>query len=186
MLWIAFYYPCWISRFLFWLFISNDKPVWWTVKTLVWAGRRGLTGGPLHYASPQDVDVDVVDGLASVRPVVDYDPVAARQSRILSALLCNYHHVAQQLRDRGRINEWQLCVYKHVPGLQCLVVSLVTDKSAKVGSNNCTRAGTNNHPYLGIAILRFGQLNNWLFWDNEDVSGSLGRNIREGHTLKYK
>lgn len=68
-------------------------------------GRRRLTGGPTHAASTEDVDMDVVDRLTSVRSVIDDNPVAFRQARLLSTLLRNYHQVAQQLRDGQRMNE---------------------------------------------------------------------------------
>lgn len=65
-------------------------------------GRRKLAGGPPHYASTQDVDVNVVDRLASIRSVIDDDPVAFSQASLLSTLLCNNHQVTQQLRKRER------------------------------------------------------------------------------------
>lgn len=43
-----------------------------------------------------------------------------------------------------------------------------------------------SYTYCSITVLRFGQLNNWLFGDDEDVSGSLRGNIIEGYTLRYK
>lgn len=70
---------------------------------MVGAGSCVLAGGPLHLASSQDVDVDVVDRLAAVWPVVDDDPIAFSKTCVLSTLFGNYHHVAQQLRDRERI-----------------------------------------------------------------------------------
>lgn len=73
----------------------------------VCAGRWRLAGGPLHYASTQDVDVDVVDRLASIRSIIDDDPVAFSQASLLSNLLRNYHQVAQQLVDRERMNQLQ-------------------------------------------------------------------------------
>lgn len=63
-------------------------------------GRPTLAGGPVHRASSQDVDVDVVDRLASIRSIIHDNPVAFSQARVLSTLLCNYHQVAQQLRER--------------------------------------------------------------------------------------
>lgn len=59
-----------------------------------------LTGGPAHTASTKDMDVDVVDGLASIWSIVDDESVSFSQACILSALFCNEHHVAQQLRGR--------------------------------------------------------------------------------------
>lgn len=37
-----------------------------------------------------------------------------------------------------------------------------------------------------IFFLCFGQLSNWLFWDNKDVSWGLRSNIGEGNTLEKK
>lgn len=54
-----------------------------------------LAGGPLHPASSQDVDVDVVDRLASIGSIVDDDPVTFSKTCLLSTLFGNYHQVAQ-------------------------------------------------------------------------------------------
>lgn len=58
-----------------------------------------LAGGPLQAATTQDVDVQVVDGLASVRPVIDHNPVAIGQTCVFGELPCRHHQVAQQLVD---------------------------------------------------------------------------------------
>lgn len=62
--------------------VTNDD---WMVR----AERRRLAGRPTHLASTQDVDVDMVDRLASVLSVIDDNPVAFRQTRVFGALLCN-------------------------------------------------------------------------------------------------
>lgn len=79
--------------------------MWHTDGTML-LGHKRLAGGPLHPAATQDVDVDVVDWLASVCPVVDDNPVAFGQARCLSTLLSNYQQVAQQLGDREINKEW--------------------------------------------------------------------------------
>lgn len=56
-----------------------------------------LAGGPAQLASAHHVDVDVVDGLATVGPVVQDQPVALGQADLLGTLLGHYHHVAQEL-----------------------------------------------------------------------------------------
>lgn len=66
---------------------------------MVGAGSWALARGPPHTAPTENVDVDVVHRLASVRPIIDDDPVAFGQAGILSTLLCNNQHVAQQLTD---------------------------------------------------------------------------------------
>lgn len=66
-------------------------------------GGGGLARGPLHPASTQDVDVDVVDRLASIWPIVNDDPVAFFQARIFSTFFCDDHQVAQQLRHRENL-----------------------------------------------------------------------------------
>lgn len=58
-----------------------------------------LAGGPLHLASTQDVDVQVVDRLASIWSIIDDDPVASVQAFFLSTCFCNHDQVAQQLVD---------------------------------------------------------------------------------------
>lgn len=74
--------------------------------------RCSLAGGPPHCASTQDMEMDVVDRLTSVLSIVDDNPVAFGQARLLSTLLCDYHQVAQQLRDE-RENWWLTLRWKH-------------------------------------------------------------------------
>lgn len=62
-------------------------------------GGTGSARWPPQWAPPQDVDVEVVDGLASIWSVIDDNPVALRQTRLLSTFPCNYQQVAQQLKD---------------------------------------------------------------------------------------
>lgn len=66
---------------------------------MVGAGSGALARRPPHTAPTENVDVDVVHRLASVRPIVDDNPVAFGKAGILSTLLCNNQHVAQQLRE---------------------------------------------------------------------------------------
>lgn len=61
--------------------------------------RRELAGGPSQAATSQDVDVQVVDRLASIWSIVDYNPVAIGQTRVFGNFLCRHHQVAQQLVD---------------------------------------------------------------------------------------
>lgn len=60
-------------------------------------GRKRLARGPLHPTTTQDMDVDVVHRLAAISPVVDDNPVAVGQLRLLSTLLGNDQQVTQQL-----------------------------------------------------------------------------------------
>lgn len=56
---------------------------------MVCAERLWLAGRPTHLASTQDVDVDVVDRLASVLSIVYDNSVAFGQTRVFGAFLCN-------------------------------------------------------------------------------------------------
>lgn len=51
------------------------------------------------------MDVDVVDGLASIWTIIDDDPVAFRQAGLLGTLPRNYHQVAQQLKENSKRKE---------------------------------------------------------------------------------
>lgn len=56
--------------------------------------------GPTHLTPTQNVEMDVVDRLASVLSVIDHDPEAVAQAGILGTFLCNQHQVAQQLEEK--------------------------------------------------------------------------------------
>lgn len=64
---------------------------------MVRGGRQELAGWPRHGAPSQDVDVEMVDRLASIRSIVHHDPVAIIQTLVLGDFPCYQHQVAQQL-----------------------------------------------------------------------------------------
>lgn len=73
----------------------------------MWTGRcRQLARGPSQAAAAQDVDVQVVDGLASIWSIVDNNPVAIGQTRIFGYFPGRHHQVAQQLVDKEHKRIW--------------------------------------------------------------------------------
>lgn len=72
------------------------------LRTWIWtgwleAGPQELAGWPSHGAPSQDVDVEMVDRLASIRSIVHHDPVAISQTLVFGDFLRYQHQVAQQL-----------------------------------------------------------------------------------------
>lgn len=76
----------------------------WTVR------HRQLARGPCQAAAAQDVDVQMVDRLASIRSIVDHNPVAISQTCIFGYFPGRHHQVAQQLVDKEqkRITLWNV------------------------------------------------------------------------------
>lgn len=64
---------------------------------MVRSGTEELAGWPSHGAPSQDVDVEMVDRLASILSIVHHDPVAFSQTLVFGDFLCYQHQVAQQL-----------------------------------------------------------------------------------------
>lgn len=60
--------------------------------------RLSLAWGPAHLASAQHMDVDVVDRLASVGPLVHHQTVAFGKAHLVGTLLGHDHQVTQQLQ----------------------------------------------------------------------------------------
>lgn len=81
-----------------------------------------LARWPPQRAPTQDMDVDVVDGLASIWSVIDDNPVALRQAGLFSTFPCNYQQVAQQLKYTEFMDvKMCTCIHKHkhtTPGLK--------------------------------------------------------------------
>ena len=61
-----------------------------------------LTWRPSHLATPHDMDVQVVDRLTPILPVVDDDPVSLGQTELFRLLPHHLHQMTQQLKHHKK------------------------------------------------------------------------------------
>lgn len=77
---------------------------------LGWATSRTgrLAWGPAHLTTPHDVDVDVVDRLAPVGPLVHHQPVALAEALLFGTVFGHDHQMTQELKqEKGGIQREQ-------------------------------------------------------------------------------
>lgn len=129
----------------------------------MWAVRcRQLARGPSQAAAAQDVDVQVVDGLASIRSIVDHNPVAISQTCSFGYFLGRHHQVAQQLVEK----EHRLIKMWNAFNLWVLMFR-----------NKCqTQTGA---PNLASSVITLGLQGNMMF-----VLERISDSTSEGHSLK--
>lgn len=128
-------------------------------------GCKQLARGPTQGAAAQDVDVQVVNRLASIRSIVDHNPVAFSQTRVFGYFPGCYHQVAQQLVDKEhkRIMLWNV--------FNILVLRLRNDSQTRTCGPNFT-----------CSIITLGPQNNIILLLEQ--AAAIIQHVRRGHSLK--